>query len=725
MKNIFALLKSKAATLRVPALKAGSAAKPTDHSDSVKIEAVQLVAEASKHVRPDENVHVKMIFDEAGEMTACNVERFKPKDPLGVSTASTLVEKPGMPASLIIPTFSKALPLADLKRAAAARVAPANPAPILRAGDFRVFQVLGRGGQGTVLLVQYRGDGLFYALKAMKKSALKLREYPFTFLEQDVMKELAGNHFFAQLKASFEDDEHFYLLTDFYPNGNLASRIYKTRNGRPDVPQARLYGAQLVLALDELHRRRIMHRDIKPQNILITRDNELVFADFGLARAFGRSPEQHVWRQQKYWDGPDRPFAGELLDATRCDCGTPPYMAPEVHLRQSYGYAADIFSLGVVFYEMLNGKLPFGIGFHDRDMKGIGMKILCGEVEVNDDVDADAHDLLYLMLEKEQSRRPSLEQIKRHPWFASIDWNQLSQRLQPRPLTPAKGLEPTQEALEVQFGTPCPVGEVPHPWYHWISPNLQARKISAKSSRKKKTRASQRSASLAARSAPRASPVPPLLSAFFASPAVPAVPASPACPAFFVPPSHGGGGMSVCPVPPAVAPPASSSVSDERLSFTHSPARPSWQSMSAFMSTFGLDAARPVPRRGARSVHHPDTPLLEDSCPALEPASVGVAVNCTRAVATSAAVVAVPAALSDATYAVNSDAPSWDATRVTNAPPSWDAHKLAADRLAVKNVYAGPLTESATTDATRVEAPSPLSSALAPRARERSPWAFA
>ncbi|KAL7284408.1 hypothetical protein ACG7TL_001698 [Trametes sanguinea] len=743
MKNFFKALKSKAAALQVPALKAGRAAKLTDASeDLVKIEAVQLVAEASKHARAEENVHVKMVFDEAGELTACDVEHFQVPlaDPQGPSTATTLVEKldtQDSPAPKT-PTFSQALPVDDFKRAALARLSatsstPANPSPGLSTADFRVLQILGRGSQGKVLLVQYHGDGYLYALKVVKKSSLKLRDYPLAFLEQDLMKELAGNFFCAQIKASFEDREHFYVLTDFYPVGDLTRALYGY--GEVDLVQKRLYCAQLVLALDELHKRRIIHRDIKPGNILVTRDHEAVLADLGFARAFGRTSDEQVWRQFEYLDNQvpsEDPFdkeTGEPLDYSRRLLGTLPYMAPEVYCRVGYSYAADIFSLGVTFYEMLHGKLPFGITYENRNFHEVCKRIVCLPLEVDENIDADARDLLHRMLHKDDTKRATLEKIKAHPWFASINFDELSHRERPRPLTPMKGLEPTREARGVAFGTPYLEGEAPHPWFQWVSPLLQNRNPKAQSLRKKKAVTHQRSVSApSARSAPRASPVPPMLSAFFASPAIPASPVSPAFPA---PPSRSIRAAPARPAPPAAASaPASSLLSAERLSFAPPQARPPPSSLCALTRPHGLDVARPVPvGRGVHSVRT-DTSLVEDTRHALElVAAAGDAVDRTRATAAAAA---TPAVHTNALYTVNLDAPSRDVTRVTDALPSWEAFKrtTTADRLVVKNenVYAGPSFRSTKTDATdvtHVDAHSMLSSKLAPRARERSPWAFA
>lgn len=157
---------------------------------------------------------------------ACNVARYKDEAEFGLSTTATLVGSPelspclarGKPTSPLLTRtpFTQALPVADVKRAAAARINQATgPPPVQRLGtsDFRVLRVLGHGGQGTVLLVEYLSSGRLYALKMIKKQGLRLKEYRLAFQEQDASKLLAGNPWCAQLKGSFEDEEYFYLLS--------------------------------------------------------------------------------------------------------------------------------------------------------------------------------------------------------------------------------------------------------------------------------------------------------------------------------------------------------------------------------------------------------------------------------------------------------------------------------------------------------------------------------
>ncbi|EIW56067.1 kinase-like protein [Trametes versicolor FP-101664 SS1] len=282
--------------------------------------------------------------------------------------------------------------------------------------DFQVVGELGEGGQASVYLVQERATERLYALKAAEKS-----EYPemneLMFREQAVLESIAGSPWFLSLKASFEDDEYFFLLTDVCMGGSLESRIQRSNGGKLADGTARRYCAQIVCRLQYLHKRRVIHRDIKPANILLNNKDEVVIADFGFARPFALGDTV----EDASGNG-----LGIQLDITSEKCGTPQYMAPEIWKEEPYSYAVDVYSFGVMMYEMLNGKLPFNLDeISDDDnltVEDIGDAVCMPQpgLEVEDDIDDDAFDLLVSILDQDPDRRPSWEQIKEHPWFDGV-----------------------------------------------------------------------------------------------------------------------------------------------------------------------------------------------------------------------------------------------------------------------------------------------------------------
>ncbi|KAI0333827.1 kinase-like protein [Cubamyces sp. BRFM 1775] len=284
----------------------------------------------------------------------------------------------------------------------------------LSASDFRPIRELGKGGHGTVYLVEDVVTGRYLAMKVIEKNGLRLREYPVIFEEQAVTRSLMTNAEIGKgavagvqagivpLEGSFEDSDNFYFLTEYYPRGDLMKWMKK--HGKVPENQARLWCAELLVALEYLHKRRIVHRDVKPENILLDRDGHIALADFGIARDFKRQDDGRPWNH-----------------TTHSLVGTPGYVAPEVYSGK-YSYEADVWGAGVVLYCMLVGKLPFGLDPKQQRLEELIART--DSVPVDFDlygvVDAEARDLLTKMLDKDPKKRVSLRKVKKHRWFRGM-----------------------------------------------------------------------------------------------------------------------------------------------------------------------------------------------------------------------------------------------------------------------------------------------------------------
>ncbi|KAH9915469.1 kinase-like domain-containing protein, partial [Epithele typhae] len=273
--------------------------------------------------------------------------------------------------------------------------------------DLRIIRVLGNGGQGFVMLVQDRATENLLALKSVAKHSVPLEDDARIFEEQDVLRRLAGNSRFLDLQASFENSDYFCFLTDYYPGGDM--KDFLALRGKLPEHEARDYYAQLLLALQELHSRRIIHRDIKPENVLIAADGRLVLADFGMARAFGRTADQ---QPTMFANGAP---AAEI-DKTESGCGTARYMAPEQFDPGCYSYGVDTWALGVMLYEMLHGELPFKMTACSEAWKIVDY-VLDGKLEVDDSLSDEAYDLVCTVLAKDPLKRPTCDEIIAHAWF--------------------------------------------------------------------------------------------------------------------------------------------------------------------------------------------------------------------------------------------------------------------------------------------------------------------
>ncbi|XP_052038009.1 serine/threonine-protein kinase N3 isoform X2 [Apodemus sylvaticus] len=283
-----------------------------------------------------------------------------------------------------------------------------------RLQDFRCLAVLGRGHFGKVLLVQYKGTGKYYAIKALKKQEVLGRdEIDSLYCEKRILETVGrtGHPFLLSLLACFQTSSHACLVTEFLPGGDLMMQIHE------DVfpePQACFYLACVVLGLQFLHEEKIIYRDLKLDNLLLDAQGFLKIADFGLCKegiGFG--------------------------DRTRTFCGTPEFLAPEVLTQEAYTRAVDWWGLGVLLYEMLVGECPFPGDTEEEVFECI----------VNADVpnphflSVQGLELIQKLLQKSPEKRlgageQDAEEIKVQPFFRTTNWQALLARTVQPPFVP-------------------------------------------------------------------------------------------------------------------------------------------------------------------------------------------------------------------------------------------------------------------------------------------------
>ncbi|KAI0725374.1 kinase-like domain-containing protein [Fomitopsis betulina] len=315
-------------------------------------------------------------------------------------TSSTLRVRPSAPPS---PAFSTTSTLVGDVPSPKAKVYPD-----VTVTDFEAIKVLGRGAQGVVTLVRNKSTGLCHALKSVDVTKLGAACYIRSLEEQDTLKRLAGIPWFVELHASFYDRQHFFLATKYYHNGTLGALMQPERARLP-APEARRLAAELVFVLGLLQQQRVLHGDIKPDNLLLDNRGHLVLADFGMARCFAAPRADAPWRG--------------LASMT---VGTPVYAAPEVWYSEMspQSYPADVWSAGVVIFEMLFGRLPFGphnLAEYPRERcQNTVRRALAFPMEPEEEVDHDARDLLRMMLRVDAGTRPTVAAMKRHPYFRSM-----------------------------------------------------------------------------------------------------------------------------------------------------------------------------------------------------------------------------------------------------------------------------------------------------------------
>jgi serine/threonine protein kinase len=205
--------------------------------------------------------------------------------------------------------------------------------------------------------------------------------------------------FIAKFFQMIEDDRNVYLVMEFVEHGNLLE--YVNENGRLSEDQARRYFAELLSALEYLHReQRVAHRDLKCENVLLDRYNNIRLIDFGLSNQFT-----------------------DLNPTLRTACGSPAYAAPEMVQGHTYTSHADIWSSGILLFAIVAGYLPFD----DEQVMCVLQKIVYSEVRYPSFMSPQLVDLLQKMLCKEPDRRITIDMIKVHPWFSQSQYQVLKE----------------------------------------------------------------------------------------------------------------------------------------------------------------------------------------------------------------------------------------------------------------------------------------------------------
>ncbi|XP_021924775.1 ribosomal protein S6 kinase alpha-5-like isoform X2 [Zootermopsis nevadensis] len=278
--------------------------------------------------------------------------------------------------------------------------------------DFKPLKFLGKGAYSTVYLVRKNGgmdDGTLYAMKTLPVSRdeyenSKPKRY---FAEQNVLERLTESPFVVRLHYVFQTQSSLYLTLDYYPAGDLAGLIYKM--GHLTESDAQLYLAEIALGIQHLHENGIIHRDIKPGNILFDACGHVAIADFGVSAYFTSNTVKIAFDK----------------------AGTKQYMAPEMIKRSGYSFEVDWWSLGIIAYVMMTGHKPFV--FENNDVPSLHRQILEKEPRFPMHVTSKAKNFIESLLKKNPSKRlggltGSPLDIKKDPFFKKIDWERVARK---------------------------------------------------------------------------------------------------------------------------------------------------------------------------------------------------------------------------------------------------------------------------------------------------------
>ncbi|XP_047457394.1 serine/threonine-protein kinase LATS2 [Mugil cephalus] len=324
---------------------------------------------------------------------------------------------------------------------------------------FVKIKTLGIGAFGEVCLTRKVDTGALYAMKTLrKKDVLNRNQVAHVKAERDILAE-ADNEWVVRLYYSFQDRDSLYFVMDYIPGGDMMSLLI--RMGVFPENLARFYVAELTLAIESVHKMGFIHRDIKPDNILIDLDGHIKLTDFGLCTGFrwthnskyyqkGSHIRQDSMEPSDLWDDVSNCRCGDRLmtleqranrQHQRCLAhslvGTPNYIAPEVLLRKGYTQLCDWWSVGVILFEMLVGQPPFLASTPtETQIKVINWESTL-QVPAQVKLSPEAVDIIGRLCCSAEDRLGAngAGEIKAHPFFSQMDFSS-NLRQQPAPYRP-------------------------------------------------------------------------------------------------------------------------------------------------------------------------------------------------------------------------------------------------------------------------------------------------
>uniref|UniRef100_A0A673AYQ3 protein kinase C n=1 Tax=Sphaeramia orbicularis TaxID=375764 RepID=A0A673AYQ3_9TELE len=309
---------------------------------------------------------------------------------------------------------------------------------VLGLSDFDLLRVIGRGSYAKVLLVQLKKTERIYAMKVVKKELVNDDEdIDWVQTEKHVFEQASNHPFLVGLHSCFQTESRLFFVIEYVNGGDLMFHMQRQRK----LPEehARFYSAEISLALNYLHERGIIYRDLKLDNVLLDSEGHIKLTDYGMCKE-GLRPG----------------------DTTSTFCGTPNYIAPEILRGEDYGFSVDWWALGVLMFEMMAGRSPFDIvGSSDNPDQNtedyLFQVILEKQIRIPRSLSVKAASVLKGFLNKDPKERlgchpqTGFADIMGHPFFRNVDWDLLEQKQVVPPFKPNISGEFGLDNFDAQF----------------------------------------------------------------------------------------------------------------------------------------------------------------------------------------------------------------------------------------------------------------------------------
>ena len=281
---------------------------------------------------------------------------------------------------------------------------------------FDFIFVIGKGGFGKVWRVRYKKTQEIFALKEMSKKKILDKKSEYSINNERVFLSKLRHPFLVNMHYAFQDKDNLYLVIDILNGGDL--RFHCSRYRKFSEEQTRFFIACMVHALSYVHENNVIHRDVKPENLILDDKGYVHLTDFGIAK------------ENK----------GDNSSETS---GTPGYMSPEVILGIGHSFSVDYYAIGVIGFEFMTGKRPY-IGKTRREIKEQMFKkqARINKNKLEKEWSLDSMDFINRLIERKPELRlgskSGIKELKDHFWLRYYPWNELEKKSLPGPFIPEK-----------------------------------------------------------------------------------------------------------------------------------------------------------------------------------------------------------------------------------------------------------------------------------------------